>query len=70
MVAHTINEVIQQLEDIIGSAADTGNRLGYFAALYYKVTARVKEGILNNEFEDGPAWKNLMSFSQTATWKL
>ncbi|SHN43353.1 hypothetical protein SAMN05216311_115222 [Chitinophaga sp. CF418] len=53
MAADTINEVIQQPEEIINSVIDTGNRIGYFAALYHKVTVRVKEGILNNEFENG-----------------
>ncbi len=59
MVARTINEVIEQLEDIISSATNTDNRIGYFAALYYKVTARVRDGILNNEFEDGPRMEKL-----------
>lgn len=59
MAAYTIDEVIQQLKAIINSAIDTGNRLGYFAALYHKVTVRVKEGILNNEFENGPRMEKL-----------
>lgn len=59
MAAHTINEVIQQLEDIISTSADTNNRIGFFAALYHKVTVRVKEGIINNEFEDGPRMERL-----------
>ncbi|PSL19573.1 DUF5995 family protein [Chitinophaga ginsengisoli] len=59
MAAHTINEVIQQLEEIINSASDTGDRIGYFAALYHKVTVRVKEGISNNEFENGSRMEKL-----------
>jgi len=59
MAAHTINEVIQQLKEIINSASDTGDRIGYFAALYHKVTVRVKEGIDNNEFESGPCMEKL-----------
>jgi hypothetical protein len=59
MAAHTINEVIRQLEDIITTSADTNSRLGFFAALYHKVTVRVQEGILNNEFEDGPRMEKL-----------
>jgi len=59
MAARTINEVIEQLEEIITSAIHTNNRLGYFAALYHKVTVRVKEGILNNEFEDGARMEKL-----------
>lgn len=51
--ARTIDEVIQQLEDVIQYCITTNNRAGYFAALYHRVTCRVKEGIANNEFEDG-----------------
>ena len=53
MDAKTIDEVISQLETIIHDSIDSGSRAGYFAALYYKVTSRVKEGILAGEFENG-----------------
>jgi hypothetical protein len=52
--AVTIDEVIMQMEALIGECININDRLGYFAALYHKVTVRVKEGIQNNEFEDGP----------------
>src|SRR6202008_4811607 len=37
----------------------TGDRAGYFAALYYKVTSRVRDGIHNGEFEDGARMEKL-----------
>lgn len=32
---------------------------GYFAALYRKVTSRAKQGIADNEFEDGSRMEKL-----------
>lgn len=55
----TIDEMIQQLEHLIAECIATNDRIGYFAALYHKVTVRVKEGILNNEFENGPRMERL-----------
>ena len=50
--AETIDGVIQSLTRIIEWAKVNKSRLGYFAALYRKVTIRVKEGIANGEFEN------------------
>ncbi|UYQ91386.1 DUF5995 family protein [Chitinophaga horti] len=60
--ATTIDEVILQLEALIEDCMRRKDRLGYFAALYHKVTVRVKEGILNNEFEDGARMERLDVF--------
>ena len=49
----TIDEVISQLEQIIAYCETTNSPAGYFAALYHKVTCRVKECIVNKDFEDG-----------------
>lgn len=57
--ALTIDEVIHQLEELIDECIATKNRIGYFAALYHKVTVRVKEGILKKEFEDGVRMERL-----------
>ena len=57
--ASTIDEVIEQLDHIIDWAISQSNRIGYFAALYRKVTVAVKEGIQNNLFEDGPRMTKL-----------
>ncbi|SIN64427.1 DUF5995 family protein [Chitinophaga niabensis] len=62
MAANTIDEVILQLEQLIEECIDTNSRIGFFASLYYKVTVRVKEGILNNEFEDGARMERLDVF--------
>jgi hypothetical protein len=53
MPAGTIDEVLEQLDEIIGLARHEKSRLGYFAALYRNVTIKVKEGILTGSFEDG-----------------
>lgn len=59
MLPTTIEGVITELEQIMDECERTNNRLGYFAALYHKVTCRVREGITNNEFEDGPRMERL-----------
>jgi Family of unknown function (DUF5995) len=53
MQAQPINEVIAKLETIIADAINLNSRAGYFAALYLKVTCRVKQGIQTGEFENG-----------------
>lgn len=57
--ARTIDEVIYHLDEIIEDATRTRNRLGYFPALYRKVTVKVKEGIAAGRFEDGPRMERL-----------
>ncbi len=56
---NTIDEVIEALDGIIKHSEDNNDTAGYFAALYRKVTIRVKEGIANHEFEDGPRMEKL-----------
>jgi Family of unknown function (DUF5995) len=51
--AQSIDEVIARLTDIIDISRQEPGRLGYFAALYRKVTISIKQGILNGRFEDG-----------------
>lgn len=55
----TIDEVLEALDGIIKQAGENNDTAGYFAALYRKVTARVKQGIANNEFEDGVRMEKL-----------
>jgi hypothetical protein len=57
--ATTIDEVIKQLEDLIHDCMEKKDRVGYFAAIYLKVTERVKEGILNGDFEDNERMERL-----------
>ncbi|MES2112632.1 MAG: DUF5995 family protein [Bacteroidota bacterium] len=53
MTATTINDVITRLETIIADSINTNDRMGYFAALYYKVTAAVRDGIAKGQFQNG-----------------
>jgi hypothetical protein len=62
VAAATIDEVIAQLEAVIDYCKKNNSRAGYFAMLYYCVTCRVKKGILNNEFENGPRMERLDVF--------
>lgn len=51
----TIDEVITFLENIILKSEQYKDPSGYFAALYRKVTIRVKEGIASGFFDD--SWR-------------
>ncbi|MCC7454940.1 MAG: hypothetical protein IT222_12290 [Crocinitomix sp.] len=55
----TIDEVIAQLDEIIETSIATNSPMGYFAALYRKVTVKVKEGIATDYFENGPRMEQL-----------
>src|SRR3974390_2403927 len=59
MPVNTIAEVIAALDGIIQRAWEERSCLGYFAALYRRVTRAVKEGIANNQFSDGPRMEKL-----------
>jgi hypothetical protein len=48
----TIDGVINQLQDIIDESIKTGSRLGYFAALYKRMTMAVHDGIKGGRFQD------------------
>ena len=49
-MANTIDEVITDLTNIIELADSEASRIGYFAALYRRVTIRVKEQIAGGFF--------------------
>lgn len=55
----TIDGVIERLEEIIRDSIARHDRLGYFAALYNRVTLAVREGIQKGEFEDGARMERL-----------
>lgn len=57
--ATTINEVIASLDRIVDWSRLTAKRSGYFAALYRKVTIKVKEGIDTGYFDDGERMEKL-----------
>ncbi len=59
MAAENIDQVIEQLDEIIEVARVEESRLGYFAALYRRVTNQVKRGIEDDFFEDGARMERL-----------
>lgn len=59
MLPTTIDQVIDALEGIISQTAAEGSRLGYFAALYNRVTQAVRQGIAAGRFEDGERMERL-----------
>lgn len=59
MEAKSIDDIILRLEGIIEECIATRSRLGYFAALYNRVTLAVREGIRQGEFDDGPRMERL-----------
>jgi hypothetical protein len=57
--AASIDEVIDRLSAIILWASDNQSRMGYFAALYRKVTISVRNGIQNGLFDDAKRMERL-----------
>ncbi|RIJ46431.1 hypothetical protein D1614_18630 [Maribellus luteus] len=56
---NSIDDVIEILDSIIQESIKDEDTLGYFAALYQRVTIEVKEGIKANRFDDGPRMEKL-----------
>ena len=50
----SLDDVVHELELIMLYSTQTNDRIGYFAALYHKVTCRVRDGVANGEFQNGP----------------
>lgn len=48
-----IDAVIARLDEIIDEAIASDDRMGWFAAMYHRVTVAVKDGILAGRFVDG-----------------
>lgn len=59
MKCQTIDEVIAELEKIIQQAIRTNDPNGFFAVVYYKVTKRVRDGILRKEFDQNALMEQL-----------
>ena len=57
--ATTIDEVIERLSTIIETSKSTSSRLGYFPALYRKVTVEVKQEISSGFLDDGARMERL-----------
>ncbi len=52
MSARNIDEVVEELDVVVNAAEEQGDRVGYFAALYRKVTVAVRDGIRRGDFLD------------------
>jgi len=50
--AKTIDEVLEQLDAIIADAVKNNDHLGYFAYIYRRTTAQIKQAILEKKYED------------------
>jgi len=59
MPVQTIDDVISALDTIVQQAYDNSSRLGYFAALYRRVTRAVRDGIGSGSFPDGALMEKL-----------
>lgn len=55
----TIDEVLSALTTIIDDSRAKASRVGYFAALYRRVTQSVKDGIAAGRFQNGPLMERL-----------
>ncbi|WP_441957975.1 DUF5995 family protein [Mycolicibacterium houstonense] len=55
----TIAEVVSVIDTITGWAVETSSRLGYFAALYKRITIAVGVAVEDGVFEDGPRMDRL-----------
>jgi hypothetical protein len=54
MAAQNIDDVVDGLAGIVREAERTGDRIGYFAALYRQVTVEIRTAIHEGLFDDGP----------------
>lgn len=52
VLPRTIDEVIAHLDNIVEACEASGSRMGYFPAMYNRVTRRTKQRILEGAFED------------------
>jgi Family of unknown function (DUF5995) len=59
MPVNTIDDVIAALDGIIQRAWDDQSRIGYFAALYRRVTRAVRDGLSQGKFDNGPLMERL-----------
>jgi hypothetical protein len=50
----TLDGVVEAIDSVIGWSIGVSSRLGYFAALYKRITIAVRTGIAQGAFEDGP----------------
>src|SRR4051812_26410560 len=59
MTAKTIEQAVNELRSATDRAYREKSRVGYFSALYLRVTAAMKRGIESGIFDDGPRMERL-----------
>ncbi len=59
MSVQTIDDVVTALDAIVQQSYEQASRLGYFAALYRRVTCAVRDGIASGSFDNGPLMEEL-----------
>ncbi len=59
MSIQTIDDVISALDAVVQQSYDNASRLGYFAALYRRVTRAVRDGLTGGRFQNGPLLEKL-----------
>jgi hypothetical protein len=59
MGVQTINDVVTALDAIVQHSYENVSRLGYFAALYRRVTLAVRDGISSGSFQNAPLMEQL-----------
>ncbi len=52
--ATDVGEVVARIESVIAWSIENGSRLGYFAALYKRISRAIGQGIEEGAFADGP----------------
>jgi hypothetical protein len=55
----TVGDVLEALDAIIARSIEERSRVGYFAAVYRQVTAKIAEGIATRFFDDGERMERL-----------
>ena len=64
----TIDDVLVRLNRLLDDAIRDGRRIGYFVALYERVTSNVRHALIaGNVFDDGPRWSAWTSCSPTGS---
>jgi len=59
MSVQTIDDVVSALDVIVQQSYDDSSRLGYFAALYRRVTRAVRDSLSAGRFQNGPLLEKL-----------
>ena len=59
MSVQTIDDVVSALDTIVQQSHENASRLGYFAAMYRRVTYVVRDGIGAGSFDNGPLMEQL-----------